>query len=96
MGDIFDGLGDLGDVLFDEILGAGEGAVVEGRGGDVAEVANQAGAEEVDEGIKVAILSRGDQGVEAFVDESVIVVLGRRVVPPVAARQTLACAPETR
>jgi len=42
--DVLDTLSDLGDVLVDEVLCAGEGAVVELGGGDVAEVADEAGA----------------------------------------------------
>lgn len=81
--DVLDGLGDLRDVLLDEVLGAREGAVVELRRGEVAEVADEAGAEEVDELVEVVLLARDGEGAEALGDESPVVVLRRRVIPPV-------------
>ena len=73
--DVLDGLGDLGDVLVDQVLGARERAVVELRGGQVPEVSDEAGAEEVDELVKVILLPGNGEGVEALGDEPPVVIL---------------------
>lgn len=88
LADVLDRLGDLGDVFLDEILGPGEGAVVELRSGDVAEVADEAGAEEVDELLEIALLTGGDEGVESFGDEAPVIVLGRWVIPPASGKRS--------
>lgn len=80
--DVLYRLGHSGDVLLDQELGAGEGPVVEPRGGDVAQVPDQAGPQEVDQGVDVAGLARAVELQEALVDEPVVVVPRGRVVAP--------------
>lgn len=81
-GDILDGEGDLGDVVLDEQLGAGVGAVEQARRRDVAQVAHQAGAQQVHQAQDVIVLAHLDDGLQPLVDEAVVVVFAGRVLAP--------------
>ena len=48
MADILDRLGDLGNILLDQVLRTREGSVIELRRRDVAKIANEAGPEKID------------------------------------------------
>lgn len=80
--DILYGLSHLSDVLFDEILGAREGSVVQLWGSYIAEIPHKTGSKEINQLLEVAILSRNGQRVQPLRDESPIVVFRRRIVPP--------------
>jgi hypothetical protein len=72
----------VGDVVLDQQLGAREGVVKEARGGDVAQVADEAGAEQADEAEDVGGVVQGDERLEALVDEAVVVErAGGRLAP---------------
>lgn len=84
---VLDGFGDLGNVLLDEVLGACERAVVQLGRADVAEIPNEPRAEEIDELVDVGFVAHLHEGVEAFVNEAVVVVLRGRIISP--ARQSV-------
>lgn len=87
--EVVDGEDDLGDVLVDDELGAGEGAVVQLGGRDVAQVADEAGADEVGQAVVLGRVGAGVvQQLQAVLDKGPVVVLGLgRLAPEVEAVQ---------
>ena len=72
----------MGDVVFDEEFCASICSIEEARRGNIAQVANEAGTEEIHKGKDVFFFASIDDALKAFVYESVVVVLAGGVLAP--------------
>ncbi|KAI4147821.1 MAG: hypothetical protein LQ340_005366, partial [Diploschistes diacapsis] len=81
-GEVADCQAHASDVLVDQDLGAGVGDVVEVGAGDVAEAADQAGAEEGDDVVDVVLFLRDRESVQAVLDEPSVEVLSCWIATP--------------
>jgi hypothetical protein len=81
-GNLLDGLDILLDIFLYQTLGAGKAAIEQPVAGDVTQVADEAGAQRIQQAVDVAVLAGRLDQADALVDHAVVVVLARRVVAP--------------
>ncbi len=72
----------MSDVVFYQELCSSIGAGEEARGAYVPQVAHKTGAQETDEGEDVFVFTGLDDGLEPYVDQSVVVVFTRCILSP--------------
>lgn len=83
LGEVLDGVCDLGDIVFDQQLRARVCAIIQVRRGYIAEVADETAAKEVYEAEDIVIFLSFVDGGEALMDEAMVVVLAYGSLSPV-------------
>jgi hypothetical protein len=84
LGEVLDGVRDLGDIVFDQQLRACVCAIVQVRRGYVAEIADETATEEVYEAEDIVIFLSFVDGGEALMDEAMVVVLAYCSLSPMS------------